>query len=358
MDILHQTFEQLQDLPKLTLYSGISALILLVVYLTLRDPRRKHMPPGPRGLPIIGNTLQLPQGDEVSQVIINWAKQYGEIFRIRLGMTDYIYLNTPEAVKELMDKKSNIYSSRHAMPMALDTVSDGNRMLFMGYTKQWRELRKIMHSILTSTQAVNYQPIQMYETRQMCVDLLDHPDQFYHHTRRYTTSVVMQVAYGHRVPSWNDKDVQEIYSVIDNFTRITAPGAWIVDSFPTLAKYPWLLPFSNWKQKGREIYEHDSKIYIGFWDRLVKEIEEGNAQSCVGLDLYYKNKDYKIIPKNMVAYTVAGVLEAGSETVCFPRNSNLILDVLLTQHILDGMLEISSRHEKNPRRDRQSGWTK
>jgi hypothetical protein len=326
MDVLRQTFEQLQDLPKLAIYSGISALILFVVFLTLRDPRRKHMPPGPRGLPIIGNIHQLPQTDEVSHVIIKWAKQYGEVFRIRLGMTDYIYLNTPEAVKELMDKKSNIYSSRHAMPMALDTVSDGNRMLFMGYTKQWRELRKIMHSILTSTQAVNYQPIQMYETRQMCVDLLDNPDQFYHHTRRYTTSVVMQVAYGHRVPNWDDKDVQAVYSVIDNFTSVTAPGAWIVDSFPTLAKYPWLLPFSNWKQKGREMYEHDSKIYIGFWDRLVKEIEDGKAQSCVGLDLYFKNKDYKIIPKNMVAYTVAGVLEAGSETVC------LINSVLIFRH--------------------------
>jgi cytochrome P450 len=317
MDVISDALEPLKELHKFTLYSGVALAVMFIVYLAIRDPRRKHLPPGPKGLPIIGNTLQLPQSDAVSQVIIDWAKKYGELFHIRLGMTDYIYLNTPEAVKELMDKKSNIYSSRHAMPMALDTVSDGNRMLFMGYTKQWRDLRKIMHSILTSTQAVNYQPIQMYETRQMCVDLLDNPDQFYHHTRRYTTSVVMQVAYGHRVPNWDDKDVQDIYSVIDNFTRITAPGAWLVDTFPTLAKLPsWLT--SNWRQKGREIYEHDSKIYIGFWDRLVKEIEEGKAQPCVGLDLYHKNKDYKIIPKNMVAYTVAGVLEAGSETVFVP----------------------------------------
>ena len=191
----------------------------------------------------------------------------------------------------------------------------------------------------------------------MCVDLLDNPDQFYHHTRRYTTSVVMQVAYGHRVPNWNDKDVQEIYSVIDNFTRITAPGAWIVDSFPTLAKYPWLLPFSNWKQKGREIYEHDSKIYIGFWDRLVKEIEDGKAQSCVGLDLYYKNKDYKIIPKNMVAYTVAGVLEAGSETVSLPY-SFANIDIIIAKYFLDGVLKISTCHEEDPRGNRSRSWIK
>jgi cytochrome P450 len=316
MSLLQQVLDQLQEIPKFTLYGWGAVVVICIAYLANRDPRRKHLPPGPRGLPIIGNTHQLPQGDEVSQVIIDWAKKYGEVFRIRLGMTDYIYLNTPRAVKDLMDKKSNIYSGRHAMPMALDTVSDGNRMLFMSYTKQWRELRKIMHSILTSTQAVNYQPIQMFETKQMCVDLLETPEQFYHHTRRYTTSVVMQVAYGHRVANWDDKDVQDIYLVIDNFTKVTAPGEWIVDSFPTLAKIP-LWPLSNWKQKGREMFEHDSKIYVGFWDRLVKEIEEGKVQDCVGLDLYNKNKDYSIIPKNMVAYTVAGVLEAGSETVFF-----------------------------------------
>ena len=300
MELLHETIEEFKKLPTFTLYSGIALFVAFVVYLVTRDPRRKHLPPGPTGLPIIGNTHQLPQTDEVSQVIIDWAKKYGEIFRIRLGMTDYIYLNSPEAVKELLDKKSNIYSSRHAMPMALDTVSDGNRMLFMGYTKQWRDLRKIMHSILTQTQAVNYQPIQMYETRQMCCDLLDTPEQLYDHGRRYTTSVVMQVAYGHRVPNWNDKDVKDIYKVIDNFQKVTAPGAWIVDSFPTLAKLP-LWPLSKWKQKGREMFEHDSKIYIGFWDRLVREIQEGTVQSCVGLDLYQKNEGYKIIPKNMVA---------------------------------------------------------
>src|SRR5579859_586326 len=119
MDILNQAQAQLKELPRFTLYSGVALLITLVIYLATRDPRRKHLPPGPRGLPIIGNTLQLPQTDEVSNVIIDWAKKYGEIFHIQLGMTDFIYLNTPEAVKGLMDKKSNIYSSRHAMPMAL-----------------------------------------------------------------------------------------------------------------------------------------------------------------------------------------------------------------------------------------------
>ena len=66
------------------------------------SPAIIDLPPGPRGLPIIGNTYQLPHIDEVSQVIIGWARKYGEIFRIRLGMTDYTF-NSPEVVKELMD---------------------------------------------------------------------------------------------------------------------------------------------------------------------------------------------------------------------------------------------------------------
>ena len=66
------------------------------------------------------------------------------------------------------------------------------------------------------------------------------------------------------------------------------------------------------------------------WDPLVKEIEEGKSQPYVSLDLYHKIEGYKIIPKNMVAYAVVGVLEAGSETVR-SLNSFLTLDPVIPQ---------------------------
>jgi hypothetical protein len=47
---------------------------------------------------------------------------------------------------------------------------------------------------------MKYIPIQTYEAKQLSVDLLDDPDNFYMHNRRYAMSVILQFVYGRRVP--------------------------------------------------------------------------------------------------------------------------------------------------------------
>jgi hypothetical protein len=74
----------------------------------------------------------------VPKKVEKWGLQYGDIFHLRLGQADYIYLNSPTAVKELMDKRSSKYSSRPFLPMAFGVVSAFRRMLFMEYGPEWR----------------------------------------------------------------------------------------------------------------------------------------------------------------------------------------------------------------------------
>lgn len=49
----------------------------------------------------------------------------------------------------------------------------------------------------------SYIPIQHYEAKQLSVNLLDNPTDFYMHNRRYSASVIMQVTYGRRIPVCN-----------------------------------------------------------------------------------------------------------------------------------------------------------
>ena len=57
-----------------------------------------------------------------------------------------------------------------------------------------------MKQLLTPKMALMYAPIQTFEATQLTVDLLDDPDNFYMHNRRYATSVILQFVYGRRVP--------------------------------------------------------------------------------------------------------------------------------------------------------------
>lgn len=96
------------------------ATVLLLAY--QRDPRRKQLPPRVKAWPIINHTFMQVK-DDPTEMLKQWARDYGEVFRTRSGVTDFIWLNSREAVKELFDRRSAIYSSRQPMPMALDAAT-------------------------------------------------------------------------------------------------------------------------------------------------------------------------------------------------------------------------------------------
>lgn len=201
-------------------------IFLLTTYFFLvpnaiKDPRRRKLPPGPKGLPFVGNMFDLADTEAVRGKVIQWHKQHGDIFHTKIGGTDYIWLSSPRVVKDLMDKKSSIYSSRSPAPLAQDVASAGRRQLFMPYGERWRGIRKHTHALLNLTTSVKYQPVQDFESKQLLTEFLDCPSSFYLQNRRYSASVIMLVTYGYRIPSFEDPLIKKIYDVIDNFTEMT-----------------------------------------------------------------------------------------------------------------------------------------
>lgn len=305
----------------------------------MQDSRRRHLPPGPKGLPFIGNLLDLADTEKVREKAIEWHRQHGEIFYTKIGGADYIWLSSPHVIKELMDKRSAIYSSRAPSPMAADTVSGKQRQLFMVYGPQWRQLRKYSHALLNATSAIKYQPIQDFESKQLMAELLDTPEDFYMHNRRYSASVIMKLTYGHRLPSWDHPMMKRIYQVLDNFTNVSAPGALLVDSFPSLAKLPQGL-LGNWRTKGQKMFEHDSKVYLDLWNNLKKEVENGTAEECFCKDFLVNDPAKVGINDLQAAYTCGGLIEAGSETTGTTLNNFLLCMVLHPEAVTQAQKEL------------------
>lgn len=126
----------------------------------------------------------MPQRDLHLQ-LQKWAKEYGPIYSLIIGTKPMIVLSSPEVVKELLDRRSNIYSSRPDLYITQDLISGGYRMVLMKYNEKWRMIRKMMHSLLNVQAARTYVPYQLLENKQMLNDLLDTPDNFKNHMRRY-----------------------------------------------------------------------------------------------------------------------------------------------------------------------------
>lgn len=73
---------------------------------------------------------QMPTRDAHKQ-FQKWAQEYGPIYSLILGTKTLIVLSSDVAVKDLLDKRSGIYSDRQDMYIGSTLCSEGLRMLMM-----------------------------------------------------------------------------------------------------------------------------------------------------------------------------------------------------------------------------------
>lgn len=74
-------------------------------------------------------------------------------------------------------------------------------------------VRKLAHGVLSVKVSRSYVPYQDLEVRAMLMGLLESPNDFLNHIRRYTTSLTTQMAFGYRTPESNDENLLEMFEV-------------------------------------------------------------------------------------------------------------------------------------------------
>jgi hypothetical protein len=113
------------------------------------DKRRKYMPSRVPGIPLVNQTyIQL--SPQFPLKLRQWAAEYGEIYCTRSAATDFIWLGSPKLIKEIIDRRSAIYSSRAPLPFAAETASGGRRLTLMPKGPRWRSVRTIIHRVRVS----------------------------------------------------------------------------------------------------------------------------------------------------------------------------------------------------------------
>lgn len=74
-------------------------------------------------------------------------------------------------------------------------------------------VRKMVHNILNIKAAVTYLPYQDLENKFLLAGLLDSPNDFLSHIRRYTFSLSTQMIFGYRAPDMKDPRLQQLFWV-------------------------------------------------------------------------------------------------------------------------------------------------
>lgn len=164
----------------------LSALISLALYLVLHKYTRTHsrlpLPPGPKGLPIIGNIFSLPpNGVPEYEHWLKFKDLYGPISSITVLGRTLVILHDRKAVDELLEKMSTKTSSRPENTFS--NMSGFNRFVVnMQYGAQWRQHRKVLHQYLgTEKLARRFDDVQDMESRRLLLRLLTSPEDLVQH---------------------------------------------------------------------------------------------------------------------------------------------------------------------------------
>ncbi|KAH8987338.1 cytochrome P450 [Lactarius hatsudake] len=140
------------------------ALIMIVRY--SRSPWRR-VPPGPRGLPLIGNVLELR--DKVWLFQSDCKKKYEDVMYLSALGQPILILNSLKAASELLDRRATIYSGRPRLIMAQEIISGGLAFAILNPVDDyWRRGRRAAHQVLSKAAVRGYHNVLRKEVHDEC----------------------------------------------------------------------------------------------------------------------------------------------------------------------------------------------
>ncbi|KAJ3523341.1 hypothetical protein NMY22_g11478 [Coprinellus aureogranulatus] len=253
----HTKHHSLGSIPSVTIPNNAAfaalAMASAVAVLTYRtflskSKRRPPLPPGPPGLPIVGNAFDVP-AEEFWWKYKEWSDQYGsDVIYLKILGTDIIVLNSLAACRELLDKRSAIYSSRPNMPMMNDLIGFDWNFAFQPYGEGWRERRKLFIRAVGPSNAKKYRPALAKATTKFLLDILDDPHNFRQHSRLLAGSFILDISYGLEVTSKDDVYITQAEKGMLAMAAAGSGSSYIVDFIPSLKFLPSWFPGAAFKR--------------------------------------------------------------------------------------------------------------
>lgn len=126
----------------------VTALIVVVVASAalvwkLRRRNTAAMPPGPRGVPVVGYLPFL--GTDLHRDFERLGWGYGPIFKLWLGQKMCVVVASPELVREVVRDQDKAFANRDPTVSTLVGSHGGNDIAFANFGPEWKNLRKVLY---------------------------------------------------------------------------------------------------------------------------------------------------------------------------------------------------------------------
>ena len=153
---------------------------------------------GPDGSLILGNLKEFRSG-EMHEVLSNWNKDYGPMFRLRLANQKAIVLSEPEIVRKILrDRPEHFRRISKMQPLFKELSSNG---LFVAEGEQWKRFRKLSTPAFNPDHLRTFFPTLKELTNRMKQRWHQHAESqkvfdFKDEAMRYSVDVLTSLAFG------------------------------------------------------------------------------------------------------------------------------------------------------------------
>ncbi|KAB5573692.1 hypothetical protein DKX38_000886 [Salix brachista] len=120
------------------------ALFAITWYAWIRVKSKKgssSLPPGPRGLPLIGNLASLDP--DLHTYFAGLARTYGPILKLQLGSKPAIIVSSPDLAREVLKDHDITFANRDVPVVARIAFYGGLDIVWSPYGPEWRMIRKV-----------------------------------------------------------------------------------------------------------------------------------------------------------------------------------------------------------------------
>ncbi|KAI7325860.1 hypothetical protein KC315_g7730 [Hortaea werneckii] len=305
-----------------TLLASIAILALTtIVYFCNRvkpNGQGKQLPPGPQGLPIIGNVLQMPKRLPWLE-FYRMSREYGPVMYMNLAGQSAIILSTHQAAHDLLSVRSALYSDRPRVVMAGELACKGMHTLLRPYDARYKLHQRMASPFLNTSAANRYTPLQELESRQLLFDLLNGSNKKgeygidpHHPLERAMASFIYSLLYGYHLQTGDEPELREAKKVLAEYEQTAKPGAYLVDAFPALNYLP--RPLAPWKNKAEQLYEQQANLHLGNLSKALQQ-ERPNV-----VKLMHASQEAKEMTEVELAFSVGVLADAAIDTSAMTLN--------------------------------------
>ncbi|KAK0462940.1 cytochrome P450 [Desarmillaria tabescens] len=316
---LRKFHQALMDLSLVDIVAFLALVYTLNRFLSSKPKR--HLPPGPKGLPIIGNIYDIPEKYEWV-TYRDLSRQYdSEIISLNLvGYPGHRYQRSRCRQGFVGD-----------FPMLNDLMGFEWETAFAHYGEAWKAHRKIFYQEFGGSNSGKYNQQQVDSARFLLRRLLDDPEIFMDSVRLMAGRMILGITYGIDVKMADDYYLRIAEASLKAMAAAANAGSFFVDVFLILRFTPDWFPGAGFKRKAKEWRKPITAMPLVTMDFVEQSIKNGSAEPSIAYK-YVSQMDADNAQtkeaENIISGTMASFYTGGADTTVSTLCSFILAMVL------------------------------